>query len=686
VVCGNRRAKFFEDLLLPAGIPFRSLNGATLAKEQSYRPDIDGLRAIAILSVVAYHADRRWAPGGFIGVDVFFVISGYLITQIILRSLTSGSFSLVDFYRRRIRRIMPALIVILLATWLIGWFKLMPAEYESLGWHISAASVFASNFLLIHETGYFDTAAEFKPLLHLWSLAVEEQFYLIWPVTLLVLWKCRANTILLLSTFGALSFGLTVANVDSQILFNFFSPLSRAWELTIGALLASSHFESNAAIQEILNRPVFTQSAPASQLRNRDIVASVGLTSIALSIGWINPSAHYPNWSAVIPALGTALLIAVGANTWIDRGILSRPIVVGVGLISYPLYLWHWPLLSFARIARVGEPPLLIKLSAIALAVVLATLTYLLVERPIRFGGHSRPLIPAAVVVLLCMVGTLGLATQWNRGFLSRLPEAVREIAAYHYDFGAAQRVGDCLLNLEQDERQFGADCVDREAVPGGEPPLVFLWGDSHAGHLYPGFRRLEGTFTFSLAQLTKAACPPILDLDFKKFPTCRGVNDFVIGRISELRPKIVVLAASWFAYPDEFSAADLVKLIERSINRLKQIGVDQIVLVGPVPVYNPSLPKALMSFYWATKPAQLPARMAFGLTRFNDFDDSLAKAAAESGIVFVSPTHVLCNSDGCLTMVGGDPKQLTAWDSAHLTDAGSSYLVEHIASKIKWN
>jgi hypothetical protein len=517
-------------------------------------------------------------------------------------------------------------------------------------------------------------------------LAVEEQFYLVWPVTLLVLWKCRANTILLLSTLGALSFGLIVANVDSQGLFNFFSPLSRAWELTIGALLAASHFESNTAIQEILNRPVFTQSAPASQLRNRDIVASIGLTSIALSIGWINPSAHYPNWSAVIPTLGTALLIAAGANTWIDRGILSRPIVVGVGLISYPLYLWHWPLLSFARIARVGEPPPLVKLSAIALAVILAALTYLLVERPIRFGGRSRPLIPAAVVVSLCMVGTLGLATQWNRGFFSRLPEAVQEIAAYHYDFGPAQRVGDCLLNLEQDERQFGADCVDRAAVPGGEPPLVLLWGDSHAGHLYPGFRRLEGTFTFSLAQLTKAACPPILDLDFKKFPTCRGVNDFVIGRIGELRPKIVVLAASWFAYPDEFSAAALVKLIERSINRLKTIGVDQIVLVGPVPVYNPSLPKALMSFYWETKPAQLPARMRFGLTTFNDFDDSLAKAAAESGIVFVSPIHVLCNSDGCLTMVGGDPKQLTSWDSAHLTDAGSSYLVEHIASKIKWN
>jgi peptidoglycan/LPS O-acetylase OafA/YrhL len=149
------------------------LNGTTLAKDRFYRPDIDGLRAIAILGVVAFHADKRWAPGGFVGVDIFFVISGYLITQLILRGLASGTFSLLEFYQRRIRRIMPALVAVLLATWLIGWIMLAPSEYGSLGEHISAASVFASNFLLIHETGYFDTAAELKPLLHLWSLAVE---------------------------------------------------------------------------------------------------------------------------------------------------------------------------------------------------------------------------------------------------------------------------------------------------------------------------------------------------------------------------------------------------------------------------------------------------------------------------------------------------------------------------------
>jgi hypothetical protein len=322
-------------------------------------------------------------------------------------------------------------------------------------------------------------------------------------------------------------------------------------------------------------------------------------------------------------------------------------------------------------------------LAAIALAVVLAVLTYFLVERPIRLGKYFKPLIPAALAIMLCIVGGLGLTTQWTVGFPSRLPDVVREVATFHYDFKTAYRAGDCALFPDQDEGTFGADCVEHDATLAGGRPLVLLWGDSHAAHLYPGFLHKKESLSFSLAQLTKSACPPILDLDFKAFPTCRRVNDFVIHRIGELKPKVVVLAASWWGSPDEFSAGDLVRLIERSIDRLKQAGVEQIVLVGPVPVFNPTLPKALVSYYWATKAGQIPARMTFGLTRFDEFDDNLRKAAVESGAIFISPNHVFCNSDGCLTRVGG---QLTEWDAAHLTDAGSSYLSERIFSKIKWD
>jgi peptidoglycan/LPS O-acetylase OafA/YrhL len=656
----------------------RLLNGTTLAKDRFYRPDIDGLRAIAILGVVAFHADKRWAPGGFVGVDIFFVISGYLITQLILRGLASGTFSLLEFYQRRIRRIMPALVAVLLATWLIGWIMLAPSEYGSLGEHISAASVFASNFLLIHETGYFDTAAELKPLLHLWSLAVEEQFYLIWPALLLVLWRYKANTLLLLGIFGALSFGLTAANVDSQSLFSFFSPLSRAWELTIGALLASREFEEPVASRKPVNRAF-------GGFQHRDIAACAGFALIFFSIAWIDQPVRYPNWTAALPTVGTGLLIVSGPNAWINRRILSRSTIVGIGLISYPLYLWHWPLLSYARIAVAGDPSLNIKLTAISAAAVLAGLTYLLIERPIRHGKRFTPtVLSATLVLMLCAAGGLGLATQWNHGFIFRLPADIREIAGFHYDARAAYRGGDCLLSSSQDERSFGADCVALDVT--SARPLVLLWGDSHAAHLYPGLRRLQGTLSFSLAQLTQDSCPPILDVDFNALPNCRQVNDFIIRRVGELKPDIVVLAASWWGHPQDTNPSTIIAQIERSIERLKELGVGQIVLVGPVPVFNPSLPKALMSFYAATGGARPPERMKFALNQLTEFDDALRKAAAESSIIFVSPDDVMCNAQGCLTRIGDDPGKLTAFDSAHLTDEGSSYLVEHIASTIKWN
>jgi hypothetical protein len=261
------------------------------------------------------------------------------------------------------------------------------------------------------------------------------------------------------------------------------------------------------------------------------------------------------------------------------------------------------------------------------------------------------------------------------QGFPTRIPESVRYLDAFRYDSGPLEtRAGRCLLLFGQDERDFAADCADPNTSD-SDRPFVVLWGDSHAAHLYPGLKHLQPTAGFSLTQLTAGTCPPILDVNFPLQPACRGINNFVIRRIGELRPRIVVLAARWGIYAEQ----DLTKL-DGTLIALKRAGVDRIVLIGPVPIWNPSLPKALMNYYWAKRPQRLPTRMTFGVTKMVNFDDRIRQVANKFDVAFVSAINAFCDADGCLVSIGNDPRNLTAWDSAHLTAAGSEHLARSIA------
>ena len=553
-------------------------------REHEYRADIDGLRAVAVGGVIAYHAFPSQVSGGFVGVDVFFVISGFLISGIIFRGLANGSFSFAEFYRRRIRRIIPALLIVLIATWLIAWLILNADDYAALGWHLSAASVFLSNFVLGNEAGYFDRAAEYKPLLHLWSLAVEEQFYLVWPISIYAIWRLRLNPTLSLAVFALLSFSLNILMAGPQPIWDFYSLPTRLWELALGGVLASS-----------------ASSFDGRSASNAMGVAGFGLILIAIFI--LKGTANYPGWSALAPTIGTALLVMAGPGSWINRTILSPRPVVFIGLISYPLYLWHWPLLSFARYALLKEPTPFAKADIIALALLLAWISYQFVEKPIRFGLRRNPnwrrLAPVTLVALLCGVGVIGLMTQKEQGFVGRFPDQVRTLANYTYDEQAAYRGGTCILSPPQIERDFALDCLGR-ANTNDNRPLVLLWGDSHAAHLYPGFARIQRNAGFALAQLTASACPPILDhdvkhiyLDASQVRFCQEINDFVFHKIEELQPQVLVLAAQWWEVP-----LDDVNKLNLTIKRLKKAGIQHINLVGPVPVWNPSLPKLLLKFY----------------------------------------------------------------------------------------
>lgn len=304
-----------------------------------YRADIDGLRALAILLVVIYHAFPKLLSGGFIGVDVFFVISGFLISTIIYEHLETNDFSFLDFYLRRIRRIFPALLVVLIACFALGWFSLLADEYKQLGKHIAGGAGFISNLVLWNESGYFDKASHSKPLLHLWSLGVEEQFYFLWPIIIFAVWRYKINLLAVAISIFVISFALNIYQIYylDNLANTFYLPHTRFWELMAGAILAKYSLNQNM-------RPQNNWSS------------FIGLILILIGVATVNDQSLFPGYWALLPVIGAVLIINAGPKAWVNRMIFSNPILVWIGLISFPLYLWHWPVLVFARITANGAP------------------------------------------------------------------------------------------------------------------------------------------------------------------------------------------------------------------------------------------------------------------------------------------------------------------------------------------
>jgi peptidoglycan/LPS O-acetylase OafA/YrhL len=351
-----------------------------MSKHCNYRPDIDGLRAIAVLSVIGFHAFGIQA--GFIGVDIFFVISGYLIASILFSDLLKNQLSIFDFYRRRIKRIFPALLTVLVFCFGLGWFTLLAEEFSALNKHITAGLAFVSNLVLLGESGYFDSVSHSKILLHLWSLGIEEQFYIFLPLLILLIWhfykNIKKSTILIglvLLSFFCCSFILNVVLVGTHPSATFYLPLTRVWELLMGALLAYRSVVQNKELA-LWNSP--------------NLNAWLAFALLVFANIFINDQTSFPGWWALLPTLCAALFISAGPLAWFNKHILGSRILVWFGLISYPLYLWHWPLLTFARILDGGrQPSSAIRICMVLLAIFLAWLTYRFVEKPIRFNIDS---------------------------------------------------------------------------------------------------------------------------------------------------------------------------------------------------------------------------------------------------------------------------------------------------------
>ena len=481
------------------------MSAATPARqsfEQGYRPDVDGLRAVAILGVIAFHASPRFAPGGFTGVDVFFVISGFLITGTLVAQLADDRFSFADFYVRRIRRIVPALLVVLAACWAIGWFVLIGDEYVELQKHIAGGAAFLSNLQLWREAGYFDPPSAAKPLLHLWSLGIEEQFYLIWPPLLYWCWKRGLNIVTLIVLIIALSFSANIASIDRDAVAAFYSPASRMWELLAGGLLAYVEFRHKERVDRAVERVLFSSGQPPDERLLANLKTWVGAILIAWGLFVFDRATAFPGWRSVLPVAGTMLVIWAGPSAWLNRAILSRRPLVQLGLISFPLYLWHWPLLSFIGITESGHPSKRLRLMAIALSVLLAWITYVCVERPARRTMSIRtPLRIAAVGLLLICLGSASLFSYVTGTPGPRTPGFATDVVSHP----TALR-DECRAQFPTD----GEFCIEYAA---DLRTTTALLGDSHAEHFLQGVGAALAAKGENVVLLGQLGCPPVFDI-----------------------------------------------------------------------------------------------------------------------------------------------------------------------------
>ncbi|MBA2652919.1 MAG: acyltransferase [Tatlockia sp.] len=494
-----------------------------------YRADIDGLRAIAVLSVVGFHAFPKLFRGGFIGVDIFFVISGFLISAILFDSLEKDRFSFSEFYGKRIKRIFPALLTVLIFCIVFGWLVLFPEEYKQLGKHIAGGAGFISNYLLWNEVGYFDNASETKPLLHLWSLGIEEQFYIIWPILLWAGWKSRINSIMLIAVIAILSFVLSLKDVDSHAVAVFYSPQTRFWELLCGSFIAWVALYKSTLLQDL-----------SSKLNH--FFSLLGFVLVTYGIYGLTKF-DFPGAWALVPTFGAMLIITAGSKAWINRVVLSNRIIIWFGLISFPLYLWHWPLLSFARIIEDGKPNKIIRIAAIIISIFLAWLTYRFIEKPVRFGKGSSSLKTVFLVLFMSFIGYMGLSIYGHQGFESRfknLNELNALITLISKPYPLINNF-DCRAAIpELKNFDFDGGCrLSKETAP----EILFL-GDSHT-HQY--FNAIFKSFpTKTVMMVVQTSCLPFASSNFLQ-GECREKYKAILSFLeSNTTIKKVYLSGHW--------------------------------------------------------------------------------------------------------------------------------------------
>lgn len=627
----------------------------TTGEREPYRPDIDGLRAVAVVAVILFHAFPGYLPGGFAGVDVFFVISGYLISTIVIRDRRRGAFSFVAFYQRRIARLFPALLVVLIACGAFGWFALLADEYRQLGAHIAGAAGFASNFVLLNETGYFDNRGDTKPLLHLWSLGIEEQFYVIWPPLLAAVALRWRRTWPLIAALGLASLAGYLIWVDRNPLLAFYLPFTRFWELMLGGALAVA-----AARAPVLSRRV-----------HLDAIGGIG--AVLLFAAFFATGERSQPWAGpVLATLGACAVIAAGGGR-LNRAWLSNRPAVAIGLISYPLYLWHWPLLSFARIIESHKPSIAARLAAVLLSFALAWLTFILVEMPVRRRRHQLA-VTLGLSIALLSTGAAGALTYVRGGWPSRAavqdhswnPVVAEQFAGSNWQYSTNPI---CLeRNPFGDARNypwwFCVQSHDRN-------PTLMVLGTSYANQVYPGLAShpaLSRHTILSIGTCHPVAPEPGADED----DPCAGPQQAFVDRLIANNPGLEYIILDGLR-PDP--DAGYIAALSSRVTGFERSGAQVIV-------FEPHLKadfdiRACYSrpFRHATRRCESDAsRREEMRAAFAPLAGSLA--AAHPKVLFFDPNGLFCDDQRCRFVADGRP--LYRDEYHHLSEYGSGLLAEN--------
>ena len=629
-----------------------------------YRPDIDGLRAVAVLSVLGFHAFPNTFQAGFIGVDLFFVISGFLISSIIFENLDRGSFSFIEFYSRRVKRIFPALSLVLLSCLILGWFGLLEDEYKQLGKHVAAGAAFISNFALWQESSYFNNAAETKPLLHLWSLAIEEQFYIVWPLLMWLIWKRKVLfwTVFATVLIGSFLISAYLVRVDRVAAFYF--PGSRTWELLAGVLLAY-----------LAVRPTRWQLTAAQ----RNLASLLGVFLLALAFFKIDKNRPYPGSWALLPELGAFLIVFAGSAAWFNRVVLSNRLLVWVGLISFPLYLWHWPLLSFMRIVESQTPDMAYRIAALALSFLLAWLTYRFAEKPIRTGGRSGAKT-LCLIGLMVALGLTGFSIFQNDGMPKRVAAKGDGVNVWHNLAFA----GSCNSITHAPEED---DWCNMGNAP-SKPPTTLLVGDSVGN----GFAPMLQTYaeqaedkTFVFKQLGRGACHGLPHIGM---PNCEALVSAADDYIAQT-PSIhtIIMASNWSIYSNGFdreglsnvTAAQFQTAFEARLVHYQKLGKRVIVFWAP-PVG--ASPRACV-----VRPIRLTDKntCVFPRSEANDnqrnYKSSFTPFLVSRGVTTFDPFKYLCDDKTCKVT---DGTQIYYLDHEHFSIFGGQYLAKVAGDELR--
>jgi peptidoglycan/LPS O-acetylase OafA/YrhL len=652
----------------------------------SYRPDIDGLRALAVVPVVLFHAFPNLLPGGFVGVDIFFVISGYLITSILLKDMQAGQYSLAGFYARRVRRIFPALSVVLLFCLILGWVVLTAIEYRQLAKHVMGGSGFVANIMLWKELGYFDTAADTKPLLHLWSLGIEEQFYIVWPLLLYFIFKRSWPVGRVLIGLGLLSFLLNVARVGTDPSATFYSPLSRSWELALGALLAY-----------LAMKPQRWWSLLVEQYAT--VLSVGGFILLMLGFVLIDPSKAFPGWWALLPALGTVAMMAAGSQAWLNRYVLSNRLLVGIGLISFPLYLWHWPLLSFARIIYSETPPLEARLILVAMSVGFAWLTYQFLEKPIRRSLAKRSVIIILISVMLGIT-LAGLAVYKTKG------AGFRHAGALNADPASLVMGADRGLLLKEcgipdDAKKILSSCYS----PRDQKASYAIWGDSKGEAIFYGLAREAASHQglSSGAWMMVGNVAPIIG-DIPRVASIAQLNQYAINSFTtnpDLKVVMVAPAArALFSLRDAYTREELEAspLFEESllgvsnaVTVLEKAGKKVVFLVDhpgfpdPRSCISGGLTKSDFLNQFLYRKENPHCSMTYDQylhtnERYYAWIEQLQKRHPQ--LIVYNPSHVVCDVPGNRCGIAKNGQFLYAYGD-HYSDYGNSLVAKDFLEKL---